>query len=69
MIHIVKGFHIVTEAEIDVLLEFPCFPYDSINIDNLISGSSAFPNPACTSRSSQFTYSWSLTWKILLLLF
>ena len=69
MIHVDKGFHVVIEAETDVLLEFLCFLYDSTNIDNLIPGSSAFPNLACTSRSSQFTYCWSLTWKILLLLF
>ena len=28
MIHIVKGFSVVNEAEIDVFLEFPCFFYD-----------------------------------------
>ena len=42
MIHIVKGFCIVNGAEIDVFLEFPCFPYDPMNVGNLISGSSAF---------------------------
>ena len=42
MIHKVKGFSIVLETEIDVYLEFPCFFYDSANVDNLISGSSAF---------------------------
>ena len=42
MIHIVKGFCIVSEAEIDAFLEFPCFLYDPMNVDNLISGSSAF---------------------------
>ena len=29
MIHTVKGFSIVSEAEVDVFLEFPCFLYDS----------------------------------------
>ena len=29
VIHTVKGFIIVNEAEIDIFLEFPCFPYDS----------------------------------------
>ena len=43
MIHIVKGFNIVNEAEVDVFLEFSCFLYDPVNADNLISGSSAFP--------------------------
>ena len=28
VIHIVKGFSVVNEAEIDVFLEFPCFFYD-----------------------------------------
>ena len=37
-----KGFSIVNEAEVDVLLEFPCFFYDSMNVGNLVSGSSAF---------------------------
>ena len=42
MIHIVKGFSIVKKTEVDVFLEFPCFLHDSVNIGNLISGSSAF---------------------------
>ena len=42
VIHTVKGFSIVNEAEIDVFLEFPCFLYDPADVDNLISGSSAF---------------------------
>ena len=42
VIHKVKGFSIVNEAEIDVLLELPCFLHDPRNVGNLISGSSAF---------------------------
>ena len=42
VIHTVKGFSIVNEAEIDVFLEFPCFYYDLMNVGKLISGSSAF---------------------------
>ena len=42
MIHIVKGFSIVNEAEVDVLVEFPYFFYDQIDVGSLISGSSAF---------------------------
>ena len=42
MIHTVKGFSVVNEAEVDVFLEFPCFLYDPMNVGNLISGSSAF---------------------------
>ena len=40
--HIVKGFSLVNEAQVDVFLEFPCFPHDPVNVGNLISGSSAF---------------------------
>ena len=43
-------------------LKFSCFLYDLTNVGNLISG---FLNPAWTSRSSQFTYCWSLAWRIL----
>ena len=42
VIHTVKGFGIVNKAEIDVFLELSCFFYDSAEVDNLISGSSAF---------------------------
>ena len=42
VMHIVKGFSIVIEAEVYVFLEFSCFFYDSTDVDNLISGSSAF---------------------------
>ena len=41
VIHTLKGFSIVNEAEVDVLLEFSCFSYDSKDVGNLISGSSA----------------------------
>ena len=42
MIHTVKGFGIVNKAERDVFLELSCFFDDPVNVDNLISGSSAF---------------------------
>ena len=42
MIHIVKGFSIVNEAEVDIFLEFSSFFYNPVDVDNLISGSSAF---------------------------
>ena len=35
-----KGFSIVSEADVDVFLEFPCFLYDTVHDGNLISGSS-----------------------------
>ena len=43
VIHTVKGFSIVNKAEVDVFLEFSCFFYDSTDVGNLISDSSAFP--------------------------
>ena len=54
VIHTVKGFGIVSEAEIDVFLEFPCFFYDPMGIGNLISGCSAF------SKSSLYIWKFSV---------
>ena len=45
VIHTVKGFSVVNEAEVDVLLELTCFLHDPTNVGNLISGSSAFSKP------------------------
>ena len=42
VIHTVKGFGIVNKAEVDVFLELCCFFSDPMDVDNLISGSSAF---------------------------
>ena len=42
MIHTIKGFGIVNKPEIDVFLEISCFFDDSMDVGNLISGSSAF---------------------------
>ena len=42
VIHIVKGFSVVNQEELDVFLEFSCFFYDPTDVGNLISGSSAF---------------------------
>ena len=40
VIHTVKGFDIVNEAEVDVFLEFSCFFFkDPSDIGNLVSGS------------------------------
>ena len=46
MIHTVKGFNIVNEAEVDFFLEFCCFFYDPTDVDNLISGSFASLKPS-----------------------
>ena len=58
VIHSVKGFSIVNEAEADVFLEFSCFLYDPADVGNLISGSSAF------SKSS--LYIWKFLVHVLL---
>ena len=44
MIHTVKGFSLVNEAEVDLFLEFLCLFYDPVDVSSLISGFSAFPN-------------------------
>ena len=53
VVHTVKGSSVVSEAEVDVFLEFPCFLYDPMDVG------------ICTSGSSTFTYCWSLAWRIL----
>ena len=58
VIHTVKGFYIVSEAEVDVFLEFPCFLYDSASFGNLISGSFAFSKPSL--------YIWKFSIQVLL---
>ena len=42
VIHTVRCFGIVNKAEVDVFLVFSCFFNESVDVDNLISGSSAF---------------------------
>ena len=42
VIHIVKGFSVVNEAEVGVFLEFSYVLCDPMDVSNLISGSSAF---------------------------
>ena len=46
MIHKVKDFSVVSETEIDVLLEFSCFFYDPADVGNLIASFSAFSKPS-----------------------
>ena len=58
VIHTVKAFSIVNEAEIDIFLEFSCFLYDPTDVGNLSSGSFAF------SKSS--LYIWKFSVQVLL---
>ena len=54
VIHTVKGVAVINEAEVDVFLEFSWFFYDSVDVGNLISDSSAF------SKSSFNIYKFSV---------
>ena len=54
VIHTVKGFGILNEAEVDVFLELSCFFDDPADVGNLISGSSAF------SKSSLYIWKFSV---------
>ena len=66
VIHTVKGFVVVNKAEVETFIELSCFVNDPADDGDLISGCSAFLHfPAWTSGSSQFTYCWSLAWRIL----
>ena len=58
VIHTVKGFSVVHEAEVDGFLEFSCFFYNPTLVGNLISYSSAFSKPSL--------YIWKLSVHILL---
>ena len=42
VIHTIKGFRVVNVVEVDVFLDASCFFYDTTDVGNLISDSSAF---------------------------
>ena len=65
VIHTVKGFGIVNEAEIDVFLELSCFLSDQSMLAIWSLVPLPFLKPAWTSGCSRFTYCWSLAWRIL----
>ena len=50
MIHTVKSFSIVNEAEVEVFLEFSCFFCDPVDVGNMISGSSAFSGASLVAQ-------------------
>ena len=56
VVHIVKGFGVVSKAEVDVFMKLSCFFYDPV--DALVP--LPFLNPAWTSESSWLTYRWKL---------
>ena len=63
VIHTVKGFSVVNEA--DVFLEFSCFVYDSPDVLNLISSSSAFSKSSLKIWKFSVHILWSLSSRIL----
>ena len=60
LIHTVKGFSLVSEAEVDFFLEFPFFFYDPAELATWYLVPLPFLNPAWTSGSSQLTNCWHL---------
>ena len=52
VIHTVKGFSIVNEAEVDVFLEFSCFFYDPAFFKRLRYESKGFPNGSAAKEST-----------------
>ena len=54
VIHTVKGFGVVSKAEVDVFLELSCFFDDPVEVGSLISGPSAY------SKSSLNTWKFSV---------
>ena len=42
VIHTVKGFGVINEAEVDAFLGLSCFLIDPVDVGSLITGSSAF---------------------------
>ena len=54
VIHTVKAFSIVSEAEVEVVMKLPSFYYDPTDVGNLVFGSSAF------SKSSLYIWKFSV---------
>ena len=52
VIHTVKGFHVVNEAEADVSPELSGFFNNPVDVGNLISGSSVFSKISLEVHSS-----------------
>ena len=65
MIHTVKVFSVVNETEVDSLFNSLAFSMIQCMLAIWSLVPLPFLNPACTSGRSQFTYCWSLAWRIL----
>ena len=55
VIHTVKGFSVVNEADIDVFLEFPCFIYDLTDVLYLVV---CICQTQCSNSSNRFSPPW-----------
>ena len=51
VIHTVKGFGIVSKAEVDIFLELSCSFNDPTDVSNLIFGSSVFAKTSLNIRN------------------
>ena len=65
VIHTVKGFSVVHEAEVDIFLEISCFFDDSADDDDLISSSSVFSQSRLNTWKLSVHVLLSLAWRIL----
>ena len=65
VIHTVKGFGTVNKEEVDVFLELSCFFDDPVDVDHLISGSSAFSKTSLNIWNFMVNILLSLAWGIL----
>ena len=65
VIYIVKGFVVVSKAEVDVFLELSCFFCDPVDIGNLISVSSAFSKSNLNTLKYMVHVILSMAWRIL----
>ena len=65
MIHTIKGFGIVSKAEVDVFLELSCFFYDPTDVDNLISGPFAFSKSSLNIWKISVHVLLKVIWRIL----
>ena len=70
VLHTVKGFNVVNKAEVDVFLEFSCFLYDPMDVDNWMKRC-PFHHKwlECKNRKSRDTWNkrkvwpWSTEWR------
>ena len=69
VVHTVKGFSLVNEAEVAVFLKFSCFFYDPTDVDNLTTCMiSALMKKALNFYSIKISWDWETTFTQLLLL-